>query len=142
MSSDGSCFSFAPKRASTSASTSRAPSSEGSRVGWRCARKTTLTDYLALLEDDPAEAIALHEDMLIGVTSFFRDEEVFAWLIRKLLPEIIKKKPAGGAIRIWVPGCATGEERYSITMCLLEVLGRDIDRYSVQVFASDISGNR
>ena len=117
------------------------PSTIKRRLARRMAlrQQTTLTDYLALLEDDPAEAIALHEDMLISVTSFFRDEEVFDWLSHKLLPEIIKKKPAGGAIRIWVPGCATGEEAYSIIMCLLEVLGRDIDKYSVQVFASDIS---
>jgi len=94
-------------------------------------------DYLALLEREPEEVRALHEDLLIHVTSFFRDPEVFAALESTILPTIVEQKPAGANIRVWVAGCSTGEEVYSIGISLLEVLGDA--KNPVQIFGSDLS---
>src|SRR6185312_14029355 len=80
-------------------------------------------EYLTLLEREPEEIRALYEDILIHVTSFFRDPAVFETLESQLLPAILKDKPEGAPVRIWVAGCSTGEEVYSIAISLLEVLG-------------------
>jgi chemotaxis methyl-accepting protein methylase/signal transduction histidine kinase/chemotaxis response regulator CheB len=96
-----------------------------------------LPDYLALLEGDPQEVRSLYEDVLIHVTSFFRDREVFEALESQILPAILKDKPAGAPIRVWVAGCSTGEEVYSIGISLLELL-RGSSR-PVQIFGSDLS---
>jgi len=102
-------------------------------------QQTTLREYAALLQDDRSEAKSLCEDMLVNVTSFFRDAEVFDRLRQSVLPEIVKGKPSGGAIRIWVAGCSTGEEAYSIAICLFEVLGENASKFAIQVFATDLS---
>ncbi|HVZ85403.1 MAG TPA: chemotaxis protein CheB [Polyangia bacterium] len=94
-------------------------------------------DYVTLLEREPEEIRALYEDILIHVTSFFRDPEVFAALESRVLPAIVEQKPAGAAIRVWVAGCSTGEEVYSIGISLLEVLGEATN--PVQIFGSDLS---
>jgi len=94
-------------------------------------------DYLTLLERDTAEVRALYEDILIHVTSFFRDPEVFAALESQIFPAVIAQKPAGAPIRIWVAGCSTGEEVYSLGISLLEVLGDAAN--PVQIFGSDLS---
>ena len=109
--------------ASTSASTSRRPSSGGWPAGWRSGARRDLQDYLALLQGDPDEVRALYEDILIHVTSFFRDPEVFEALESQILPDILKHKPDGAPIRVWVAGCSTGEEVYSLAISLLEFLG-------------------
>ena len=83
-----------------------------------------LQAYLALLQGDPDEVRALYEDILIHVTSFFRDPAVFEALESQILPAILKDKPEGAPIRVWVAGCSTGEEVYSLAISLLEVLGR------------------
>ena len=93
--------------------------------------------YLALLESDPAEARALYEDILIHVTAFFRDPMVFDALESKIIPAILKDKPKGAPLRIWVPGCSTGEEVYSIAISALEVLGTS--SRPIQLFGSDLS---
>ncbi len=98
-----------------------------------------LTDYLAYLQENPAEVRALAEDLLICVTSFFREPESFETLKAKVLPEILKKKSPEEPIRIWVPGCATGEEAYSIAICLNESLERSGAPVPYQIFATDIS---
>ena len=116
--------SCAAPSASTSASTSRRPSSGGWRAGWRCGAWTASQDYLALLQREPDEVRALYEDILIHVTSFFRDPEVFEALKAQVFPAILKHKPEGAPIRIWVAGCSTGEEVYSLAIALLEFLGR------------------
>jgi two-component system CheB/CheR fusion protein len=98
-----------------------------------------LAAYATLLEGQPAELQDLHRDLLINVTSFFRDPETFAALKADVLPRILRARPADLPIRVWVPGCATGEEAYSIAMCLLEVQGSLGVNTPIQVFASDLA---
>jgi chemotaxis methyl-accepting protein methylase/signal transduction histidine kinase/chemotaxis response regulator CheB len=94
-------------------------------------------EYLTLLEREPQEIRALYEDILIHVTSFFRDPEVFAALEAQILPAIVEQKQSGAPIRVWVAGCSTGEEVYSIGISLLDVLGDATN--PVQIFGSDLS---
>ena len=100
-------------------------------------RSEGLDDYLALLQREPDEVRLLYEDILIHVTSFFRDQEVFQALQSQVFPAILKDKPEGAPIRIWVAGCSTGEEVYSMAMSLLEFLGDA--SHPVQIFGSDLS---
>lgn len=98
-----------------------------------------IEDYAAYLQNTPTEVTALYGDVLIHVTSFFRDSESFDALNSKVFPEIVKNKSPKSPIRIWIAGCSTGEEAYSIAICLLEFLTeRDID-LPVQIYATDIS---
>ena len=92
---------------------------------------------MALLEREPDEVRALYEDILIHVTSFFRDPEVFEALKARIFPEILAEKAEGAPIRLWVAGCSTGEEVYSLGIALLEVLGNAT--HPVQIFGSDLS---
>ena len=98
----------------------------------------TIDAYLREIIDNPAEIDALFADMLIGVTSFFRDSEAFRVLESHLLPDIIEGRPAGATIRVWCAGCSTGEEAYSIAMLLHECLETQPHRYDVKIFATDI----
>ncbi|MFN2400033.1 MAG: CheR family methyltransferase [Gemmatimonadaceae bacterium] len=98
-----------------------------------------LEDYSDHLREHPAEAEDLFHDLLISVTGFFRDPEVFETLQRSVFPRILKNKPADAAIRIWVPGCSTGEEVYSIGICLLEYLGDAASDTPIQLFGTDVS---
>ncbi len=93
--------------------------------------------YLTYLRENKAEQDALYQDLLIPVTSFFRDPKIFSTLCETIFPLIVKNKAAGEPIRIWVAGCSTGEEAYSMAMCLTEFLGKNQKR--VQLFASDLS---
>jgi two-component system CheB/CheR fusion protein len=116
------------------------PSSVHRRVERRMAvhQIETMEGYHNYLQQTPAEVEALFRDMLIGVTSFFRDPEAFQALEQQVIPKLFADKPAGAPIRVWTPGCSTGEEAYSIAILLqerLEVLKRS---YKVQVFATDI----
>ena len=95
--------------------------------------------YLRLLEKEAPEVDALFRDALIHVTSFFRDPAVFQTLRESVLPQIVKRKQLGEPIRLWVPGCSTGEEVYSLAICLLEVLPSDVERPRIQIYATDIS---
>ncbi|MEO7141980.1 MAG: CheR family methyltransferase, partial [Bryobacteraceae bacterium] len=92
----------------------------------------SLGKYAQFLKKNPAEAEALTEDIFIHVTGFFRDPECFQALRKHVLP-------ARGAIRIWVPGCSTGEEAYSIAMLLLERGGAPSTNAKIQVFGTDIN---
>jgi len=98
-----------------------------------------LEDYAQYLLDHPAEVKALYEEILIHVTSFFRDLEAFERLKEYVFPTITHNKSAEVPIRIWVAGCSTGEEVYSIAMCLLEFLGDRVIPPQIQIFATDIS---
>jgi two-component system CheB/CheR fusion protein len=98
-----------------------------------------LSDYVVYLQDNPAEVRALAEDLLVCVTSFFREPEALEALAAKVFPEIVKRKSPEDSIRIWVPGCATGEEAYSVAICLSEFLDRSGANVPFQVFATDIS---
>jgi two-component system CheB/CheR fusion protein len=94
--------------------------------------------YLEYLKENPDEVISLFKDMIIGVTNFFRDPEAFKTLADRILPAYLKDKPDGYNIRVWVPGCSSGEEAYSIAIILtecLEKLSRDL---RVQIFGTDI----
>jgi two-component system, chemotaxis family, CheB/CheR fusion protein len=96
-------------------------------------------DYLHYLRAHPAEVDALERDLLINVTSFFRDPATFDTLKTKVLPTILAQKSPGLPIRIWVAGCSTGEEAYSIGMCLLEYLAERNLQAPIQIFATDLS---
>jgi two-component system CheB/CheR fusion protein len=97
----------------------------------------TLQDYLALADEKPVELDKLCKDILISVTSFFRDTEAFAGL-EKVVAKILGGKQPGEDIRIWVAGCATGEEAYSLAILFAEHLGNAFDQYRIQIFATDI----
>ena len=98
-----------------------------------------LRDYLALLRDQPEEAVSLYEEVLIHVTSFFRDPDVFESLKSAVFPKILKTKAPAEPIRFWVAGCSTGEELYSLAIALLEFLDDSARRHPIQIFGSDIS---
>jgi len=109
------------------------------RVARRAAlRRTDGTEaYLALLQKDPEEVRCLYEDILIHVTSFFRDPTVFDRLQTLVFPEILEHKPEGAPFRAWIAGCSSGEEVYSLAIALLEFLGES--SRPIQIFGSDLS---
>ena len=94
-------------------------------------------DYLRLLEQNAQEAAALFNDLLIGVTSFFRDPEAFK-ILSRVLKEMLAKTPKESAVRIWVPGCSSGEEVYSIAIVLRECMDALKKHFAVQIFGTDI----
>ena len=98
----------------------------------------SLVDYLEVLRGDAAEAEALLDDLLISVTNFFRDTEAFA-VFERAVPRLFEGKKTGDEVRVWVAGCATGEEAYSVAMLLLEHAATRPDPPRVQVFATDLS---
>ena len=99
----------------------------------------TLGQYLDHLRSNGDEATALKKDFLISVTSFFRDPEAFQALEETVLPAIFEDKAAGDPVRVWVPGCATGEEAYSIAMLLVEEAeAAGFPVTDIQVFATDV----
>ena len=95
--------------------------------------------YAERLQGDRAEAFMLFRDLLIGVTSFFRDEETFAILEQEVMPKLFNARRSDMVVRVWVPGCATGEEAYSLAILLQEYADRmPSPAPHVQVFATDI----
>jgi two-component system CheB/CheR fusion protein len=98
-----------------------------------------LREYAAMLHHDPNEARALAQDMLIHVTSFFRDSDAFTTLEDQIFASLAKGKASGDSIRIWVPGCSTGEEVYALAICLLESLGAGAERFAIKLFGTDLS---
>jgi two-component system CheB/CheR fusion protein len=110
----------------------------------RIARRVQITrsqspqDYYDFLRDNADESQALFGDLLISVTTFFRDSEVFETLRSRVLPQLFEARAPDETIRVWVPGCATGEEAYSIAILLLEEAARHELRPAIQVFGSDL----
>ncbi len=100
-------------------------------------RLNTLDDYFKFLTHDPEEMDRLCKDILISVTAFFRDAEAFL-VLSEIIAEIAKKKRPGDEIRVWVAGCATGEEAYSIAILFAEALKDDLATIRLQIFATDI----
>jgi two-component system, chemotaxis family, CheB/CheR fusion protein len=98
-----------------------------------------LGQYARFLRDNKKEAESLFSDLLINVTRFFRDKSVFTALQKKFLPAILKKKDRHAELRVWVPGCASGEEVYSMAICILEALGKRAGTVPVQIFGTDLS---
>jgi two-component system CheB/CheR fusion protein len=101
-------------------------------------RSLDLEMYASQLKNDPRELNSLYEDLLIGVTRFFRDEPAFALLESKVIPEIIERTAGDEQIRVWVPGCATGQEPYSIAMLLHEQLAAARRPINVKILATDV----
>ena len=95
-------------------------------------------DYIQLLQEHPSEIATLNKDLLIGVTSFFRDPEAFDVLQNEVIPELVGRQTGDLPIRVWVPACSTGEEAYSIAMLFLEQFVAVNRPPSLQIFASDL----
>ena len=98
----------------------------------------TVDGYVKFLQQTPVEVEALFRDMLIGVTNFFRDPEAFKALEDQVIPKLFAGKPASGTVRVWTPGCSTGEEAYSIAILLAERQEAMKQSFQVQIFATDI----
>jgi two-component system CheB/CheR fusion protein len=98
----------------------------------------TIGAYLKRLESDPSEIEALYQDLLINVTCFFRDQDVWQFLKEEIIPGILTNRRTNSPLRVWVPGCATGEEPYSIAMLVLECM-EPSGGPPIQIFATDIS---
>jgi len=98
-----------------------------------------LADYVKYIQTNPSEIKALYQDMLINVTSFFRNPGVFEAMKSEVFPSILKNRATDSSIRIWTPGCASGEETYSMAISLLEYLGDRGPQLTVQLFGTDVS---
>ncbi|MHB8836015.1 MAG: chemotaxis protein CheB [Candidatus Methylomirabilia bacterium] len=98
----------------------------------------TVDGYVKFLQQTPAEVEALFRDLLIGVTNFFRDPEAFTALEKQAIPRLFAGKQPGSTIRVWSPGCSTGEEAYSIAILLQEHMETLKQNFTVQLFATDI----
>jgi two-component system CheB/CheR fusion protein len=100
----------------------------------------TIDEYVKYAQHTPAEVEGLFRDLLIGVTNFFRDPEAFKALEEQVIPRLFSDKPGGGTVRVWSPGCSTGEEAYSIAILLQERMETLKQSHAVQVFATDLDG--
>ncbi|MHB1393943.1 MAG: MASE3 domain-containing sensor histidine kinase [Clostridia bacterium] len=98
----------------------------------------TLEEYLAYLQDDPEEVERLYNSLLIGVTRFFRDIDAFDVIKNKVIPEIVGSKADNTVIRVWVAGCSTGEEAYSLAILFKEYMDTAQRNINVKIFATDI----
>jgi two-component system, chemotaxis family, CheB/CheR fusion protein len=113
-------------------------------VGRRIERRLLLTDsgdleqYLDRIAGDPVELRSLYRDLLIGVTRFMRDHEAFEKLANEVLPELVEAIPPSEEMRLWVPGCATGEEPYSLAMLVAEAFRARNRPPNFRVFATDV----
>jgi two-component system CheB/CheR fusion protein len=117
------------------------PSTKGRRIARRMAlhQLAHIEDYVRLLQDDPVEVDLLAKELLIGVTSFFRDPNVWSWLAEHTIPELLDQHP-GETLRAWVAGCSTGEEAYSLAIAFRETVdaARMPHPCSLKVFATDL----
>jgi two-component system CheB/CheR fusion protein len=102
-------------------------------------RQDTRTEYLAFLRRNPSELDVLYEDLLIGVTNFFRDPEVFDTLQTTIFPQLMRDRPPDAPIRMWTAGCSGGEETYSLAIVLLEFLGERAADTLIQIFGTDVN---
>ncbi|AXC14621.1 Chemotaxis protein methyltransferase CheR [Acidisarcina polymorpha] len=114
-------------------------------IGRRLSRRMALNHiespqaYVGLLGKNPAELDALFDDLLITVTEFFRDPETFSILAEKAFPAMLEKRKPDEPIRVWVSGCSTGKEVYSLAICLIEYLEKTNQSYPIQIFGTDVS---
>lgn len=100
---------------------------------------STLDDYASLLSRNPQEVDLLFNEVLIGVTDFFRDPEVWEHLTETAVPELLDRKETGSQLRVWCVGCSTGEEAYSLAMTMVEAMDGQTRQFELQVFATDIN---
>ena len=119
------------------------PSTIGRRIERRMSvhQVERVIDYVRLLQQNPREVSLLFKELLIGVTNFFRDGEAFETLKQKCLTHLIKEKTNNGSLRLWVPGCSTGEEAYSVAILVQECLEEIGTHLGVQIFATDIDSD-
>jgi two-component system, chemotaxis family, CheB/CheR fusion protein len=96
-------------------------------------------EYVRLLQSDGGELHKLYQDLLIHVTRFFREAESFNAIAREVFPQILERRPRDAPIRVWVSGCATGEEAYSLAIELVEFIAKQQSEFRVQIFATDVS---
>jgi two-component system CheB/CheR fusion protein len=96
-------------------------------------------DYLEFLKGDAAEIQNLYQDFLIRVTQFFRDPEAFVALKEKVFPTLVNDRPVGSPVRVWVAGCATGEEVYSLAISLMEYLDGRHESPAIKILATDLN---
>jgi two-component system, chemotaxis family, CheB/CheR fusion protein len=101
----------------------------------------TVSSYIARLEADPEEVHTLFREFLIGVTQFFRDPEAFEALRTTTVPDLLANRSPNDPIRVWVPGCATGEEVYSLAIVLREAMAAANVDFKVQIFGTDLDAN-
>ena len=99
----------------------------------------SLARYVARLRESPGELDALFQDILISVTGFFSDSKVFEPLKKKIFPRILRHKSSDEAVRVWVPGCSTGEEVYSLAMALAEFMDKAGKKCPIQLFGTDVN---
>ncbi len=99
----------------------------------------TLGEYAQYLKENPSEANVLYSDLLINVTTFFRDAETMEYVKKSLFPKLVKAKALREPLRIWIPACSTGQEAYSLAMLLLETLGDTVSGIPIHIFATDLS---
>ena len=102
-----------------------------------------ISSYVQFLQENPKEIEILFKEIMIGVTSFFRDHHVWEKLDEKVIPDILAKLPSGSNLRAWIPACSSGEEAYSMAIVFKEVLARmnPPKRISLQVFATDLDND-
>ena len=105
----------------------------------RLSKHSSLSAYSQYLRENPDELKALHSDLLLAITEFFRDPEAFEMLQRQVFPNLVEYHSHKSPIRIWVPGCATGEEVYSLAICFQEFMDEQRVKVPVQFFGADIS---
>ena len=101
-------------------------------------RSLDIDMYVEQLRNDPRELSSLYEDLLIGVTRFFRDESAFDALEQRIIPDLIERTAADEPIRVWIPGCATGQEAYSLAMLLHEGLAARRRPLNIKILATDV----
>jgi len=111
------------------------------RINYRMKQSNvkTVKEYSKLLSKRKDEVIILYKDLLINVTSFFRDPETFKYIQTTGLPKLLKSKKTGESLRVWIPACSTGEEAYSIAMILTELQEGKKNKVPIQIFATDLS---
>jgi two-component system CheB/CheR fusion protein len=115
-----------------------------STIGRRIERRMSqhniddLEIYARYLKEHPPEVHLLFKELLINVTNFFRDPEAFVALKREILPQLLKDKPEGYIFRVWVAGCATGEEAYSIAILLHEIMDETHQDFKTQIYSTDL----
>ena len=118
------------------------PPTIGRRIARRMAlhKLERLGDYVGKLQHDRNEVLALYQDLLINVTNFFRDPDAFEALKKVVYTDLLKQREqVMSPIRIWVPGCSTGEETYSHAISLMEFLGEERAEVPIQIFGTDLS---
>jgi len=116
------------------------PSTLQRRIERRMAihRVETLADYVTYLQQKPEEVQILFRELLIGVTRFFRDPEAFDSIRDEVIPHLFEGRSPGDTVRVWAPGCSTGEEAYSLAMLLSEYMRNRVGEVNVSIFATDI----